>query len=468
MRLQWALLLGALVGAHAQGVIKRQDDSDETSSGAPPASSSEPPTSSSSSAEESTSSQPPASSSSSAGGDDDEDTTVFRTVTVTNDDVETVNRVTTVFSTSTTTVFVTSTEVKKSTVTEDGDVSTSTEWVTVTSTVQKRSLAVRTLDAEDREVPAPAPFTTVPSDWYAPRAAQDPHLLGKRATITQLTTVTEDSDGGATTVFSTAVRRVVSTVTDETTITTTIIETARPNAKSTSTVTSTLTITSTAKGSGGVSTSDPEPTGGSGDNGDNNSGGNSDSSKDKGLSTGAKAGIGAGAGIAGLAIIGVLAWFFLRRRRDPKPDHDDLIGASEVPVGGPVGSSGHSGPSTAHHNAAAAFLAPGRTQTKASHSPEGYRGTALGDGRSGFAKPSPYGSAYAPASSTSPTTAYSQPTDYDYSGHTERGSTMVSSNSPDGLPEHPSPQSAAAEIDSRPAVAQHGGPVYEMPGQPYR
>ncbi|KAI9147669.1 hypothetical protein HJFPF1_12699 [Paramyrothecium foliicola] len=475
MRLPWALLLGAIVGAQAQQIVERQDESSSAPASEPATSSAPPP--------ETSSSAPPASTSSSGGDDDDDDvdTTVFQTVTVTNNDVETVSSVTTVFTTSTTTVVVTITEFETTTVTGNEETSTTTVIETSTHWVEKRAidLAPRTLDADDGLAAAPALYTTIPHDFAAvAHPLPGAHELAKRATVTQATTVTVDGDGDATTVLSTVRRQVITTEESSTTSVSVITSTVQANARTTVTTTSTLVVTSTSVSSGGIRTTDADPESSSDANPDNNSG----SSGGGGLSTGAKAGIGAGVGVAGLIIIGALIWFCVKRRRTTKAEHDDLIGASEVPVGGPVGS-GHTPSTTAHHSAAAAFLAPNRTSTKPSHSPEGYRGTAMGDGRAGFAKPAPYGSAYAGAGAVSPVTAYSQPTDYSHQP-TDRSSTLVS-HSPDGLPEHPTPQSAvaemdqgghagrwhdanAAEIDSRPAMSHQSGPVYEMPSQSYR
>jgi hypothetical protein len=157
-----------------------------------------------------------------------------------------------------------------------------------------------------------------------------------------------------------------------------------------------------------------------------------------------------------------------------------------VPVGGPVG--GNSPPmshqTSTHHAAAAGLLGPGGRSVSSKPSPEGYRGTAMGDGRAGYAKPEPYGAAYAQPSSTSPTNRSStlaSTTPYSPANNT------VSSMGADTLPSHASPTDAAelgnegntgrwhsgnaTEMDAQGVGHQSGAlpqNVYEMPAQNYR
>jgi len=176
-----------------------------------------------------------------------------------------------------------------------------------------------------------------------------------------------------------------------------------------------------------------------------------------------------------LAVLGVILWCCLKKRNKPsKSEIDDMFGSSEVPVGGVRGNNTTSPHMTQANHGVESGLAPGRTATKS----EGYRGTAIGDGRTGYAKPNPYGAAYNNAGS--PETAYSR-------------TATASPGREDRLPLHPSAaemdspantaelgndnvaadkwhNNNAAEIDSHPvtrpaAQAEH---VYEMPAQPYR
>lgn len=503
MRLSLALLAGALIsGAAAQAdIAARQNDDTTSASAAPPETTS---SAGDDSGDSSTTSDSGGDVTSTTDGGDSGDTTVTRTTTVTNDDVDTVSRKTTVLTTSTTTVVITHTDFSSTTVTSRGQ-ATATKTVYTTSTQwanQKRALdlAPRTIFLEPEAgaavTSAPLPVSTAANididDSFELVKDKRDGGLQKRATVTDVVTVTEAGDGDATTVVSTVRSVVVRTKTSDTTTTVVVTETDQADASTTVTVTSTLVETSTS-----VTTGITDPTGTDGSDSDSDSD-NSSGGDSGGLSTGAKAGIGAGVGVAGLAIIGAIAFFCLRRRRSgPKPDPDDMYGASEVPVGGPVG--GNTPPMSQHSQTAAAFLAPHRTPPKKAVSPEGYRGTAMGDGRAGYAKPEPYGAAYAQ--------------------NTNRSSTLVSNNSTnpgagaggDNLPEHPmpaemgdtaaarsaqlSPQAAelgpggggakwhvtnAAEMDSQPATspvspatattrspppADH---VYEMPAQNYR
>ncbi|PKK50392.1 hypothetical protein CI102_9431 [Trichoderma harzianum] len=122
---------------------------------------------------------------------------------------------------------------------------------------------------------------------------------------------------------------------------------------------------------------------------------------------------------------------------------------------------------SAHTANAAAFLAPGRTPVKPV-APEGYRGTALGDGRAGYAKPEPYGSAY---TSSSPATTMANtvsPVSFDnraanvppaHADAAELGNDNVNAakwNNPE-----------ASEIDGNAVLSHQSGPVYEMPTQNY-
>ncbi|KAM5345713.1 hypothetical protein ACJ41O_011574 [Fusarium nematophilum] len=429
------------------------------------------------------------------------DVTVTRTTTVTDANVETVSRQTTVLRTITSTILVTSTAFATTTVTSS-DAETATETIYTTSTVwanEKRAidLAPRTIGGGLADVVAPAipTVTSVPDDIdsspeYGFRAFRR-GLLHKRATVTRFVTVTEGDDSG-TTVFNTVSRVVISTVSRQTKVTKTLTETEQEGASATVTVTSTLLVTSTRVTTNVVQTATAAPSGEYGpsgtegaDSGNDSSGGGGSS----GLSTGAKAGIGAGAGVAGLAILGALLWFCLKKRRSSKQkaEYDDVFGSSEVPVGGPVNNSGTT-PNMSHATpVSAASSLPSRAPTKGSN-PEGYRGTALGDGRAGFAKPQPFGRAYQPGSpesnyaNTSPVAAMNVSPETNYSRVSPGGSPNYAAaemDSPANTAELASDSAAAkwhqndaAEIDGNQVSSARGSSppdnVYEMPAQPYR
>ncbi|KAJ4320472.1 hypothetical protein N0V84_005864 [Fusarium piperis] len=527
MQIRRFLFLGLLLGAEASKLVVRQNSgsnspatsADEAeSTQAEPTSAAEPSTTAAEpTSEPDTSNQPTnepteptddSTTGSSPSTTDSGDTTITRTVTVTDADVKTVSRETTVMRTITSTVVVTSTAFATTTVTSsDAETATTTVYTTTTEWANERraiNLAARTVGSYDEiiiEEPAPI-ITSVPesfdNEYYGLRAFR--RGLHKRATITRLVTVTvgEDSDR---TVVNTVARTVISTVSRETKITRTITETEQAGASTTVTATSTLTVTSTRVTTGVIRTATVAPSGDYGSAGtgvpepdnNNNNNNSSGSGGDGGLSTGAKAGIGAGAGVAGLLIISALLWFCVKKRRNDKnkAEYDDVFGSSEVPVGGPVNGSG-TAPNMSQVSpvTAASTLAPSRNPTKGS-TPEGYRGTALGDGRAGFAKPQPYGRAYLPAS---PETNYSQTTAGDNMGGVspetnysrvaggEQGSpnfAVAEMHSPANTAELASDSAAArwhqndaAEIDGNQVTSPHGSSppanVYEMPAQPYR
>ncbi|KAH8174984.1 hypothetical protein LIA77_06403 [Sarocladium implicatum] len=519
MRLQWAFVLGAAaISAQAQllapqpavttALARRQDTGDDPSqtSSAPPEQTSDSGDdgnnnggdSTSAGGDDSTSQDQDPSSTSDSGGSDEEDSTVFVTRTVTDGNADTITQRTTVRRTSTFTVVVVSTIFQTKTVTEEGD--TATKTIYETSTVidnDKRDLnfGLRTLpivEAYATEAPVP---TVTSVDWQnldmARKKMQRDNVFDKRATVTETRTVTvgEDSE---TTVVNTVTQTVVTTRSTATTTTKVVTETERENAKTTETVTSTLTVTST-----GVTTGVQTTTGASDDNDSSGSSSGDDSS---GLSTGAKAGIGAGVGVAGLLILGALVFFCMRRRRrGPKADPDAMAGASEVPVGGPGRGSTPpmSHQASTHHAAAAGLLAPHGRPQPTKPSPEGYRGTAMGDGRAGYAKPAPYGAAYAQPTSTSPTNRSSTLNSTSPFSPSTAGGT-VSSMGADSLPAHPAPgdhqaggmggaaelgndtntagsrwhpSGNATEMDAQGVGHQSSAlpqDVYEMPAQNYR
>ena len=423
-------------------------------------------------------------------GGDGKDTTTTITTTVTGDAGKDTTSSTT--TTIVATVTSTDTEFETTTVTSrDQETATKTIYETTTTYTNKR----RWLEAEEAErtappevearptnsIPAPTATSVDPASLeMIKRRAQPAANLAKRATITVTKTKTVDGAEGSTIVKTLTATK---TTVKHTTTTNVITETEQADAKTTVTVTRTLTETA-ARVSTGVSepTDAPANDGDKGDKGDSSSG----------LSTGAKAGIGAGVGVAGLALIVGLIWFCVKRRRSgPKPDHDDLIGASEVPVGAAAaGGVGRRTPPMSHAPSSAGGLSvPGKANVA-----EGYRGTAMGDGRAGYAKPEPYGAAYTRASaynkSPSPGTAYSRPTPTDRSSTLRSGDHLPEHTTPTEMEgagfedRHPSPMTAelgndgagaarwhnsnAAEVDGLQAVNQQQGPVYEMPAQNYR
>lgn len=492
MRLHWVLLplLSALaVNAHSD-LAKRQNDGDSSSS--------------SSEVSETTTTGGGDESTTTTGGGD-EDTTVTVTTTVSNEASTESSRVTRTV-TSTSTFIEVSTDRETTTVTSrDQATATETEYTTTTITRsnEKRDLYLipRTLEADPTEAVPITPAPTATAVEELKREAQPGPNVFKRATVTETETVTE-GNGGETTVVETITRTVVTVTTRQSTTTEVITETEQADASTTITTTRTFTVIVVTGGTSVFTEPETSTTGGSpaetsGSNNNNDNGGG-------GLSTGAKAGIGAGAGVAGLAIIAGLAWFCFRKRRGgSKPDHDDMFGSSEVPVG--AAAAGASRPMTHQPSTSASYT---RSPTLPNVAPEGYRGTAMGDGRAGYAKPEPYGSAYtrqsaqAPPSSVSPVsphTGYSRPTD--------RNSTLMgSSQGGDYLPEHhtpgdmnnaaymgraastsPGPQTAelghdghgarwqspgATEMDNTPAGYHQNGQVpsnvYEMPGPDHR
>lgn len=493
MRPYWVLLalFGAAVSAQSTASSSEESQTSETST-----------TDQTSETETSTTDE----SSSSTTSDNNQDTTVTVTETVTGDG-STVSSRTTRTITSTTVIVDVSTVRETTTVTSrDQETATKTEYTT-TTIFQKRKRDVWLLDAEPAEaepIITPAPELDaglVDAEMVRREAHPGPNVF-KRDTITETETVTEG--GSDTTVVATVTATVVTASTSRSTTTETITETDQAGASTTVTTTKTFTETSNTFSTdlitetGGTTTGPPQTTGGA-DNGSGGGGG--------GLSTGAKAGIGAGAGVAGLAIIAGLAWFCLKKRRGggKHDDHDDMFGASEVPVGAAAVGSTSSRP-MAHQPSTSASYGPNRSPVLPNVAPEGYRGTAMGDGRSGYAKPEPYGAAYMrpsaqhpPPNSVSPvsppTTGYSYPTN--------RTSTLAGSgNGADHLPEHqtpaeynafgggrapstsPGPHAAelgneghtarwqnpgATEVDTTPAgfhQSQQPPPnVYEMPGQ---
>lgn len=479
MRLPLALALGALLGsAQASHLVYRQDDGNSGSSGSAspgPEPTTQPP-------EQTTSAPPP----------NESDTTTTLTTTVTADgDVATSTVSTTVGSTIVSTVKSTTTIYTTTTVTRsDSDVETSTVYTTVTTTGSGNDK--RGFDY------VPAPQTEPP----APRLTAGLNNLQKRATITDYVTVTAGGGTSTETVTATISQDVVSRSLQVISITSVDTVTRQANARSTTTTTLTRTQTSVETG---VETKPGETDVGNNDGGSN---GGSKGGSDDGLSTGAKAGIGAGVGVGALLIIGALIFFCMRRRRSPKADPDMMAGASEVPVGG-HGSRGGTGngsvrPMSHNSSNAGAYLAAARPPVSKT-SPEGYRGTAMGDGRAGYAKPNPYGSTYSRSSATTGPTPGSGPDSLPEHPHPGGENAMtavgantvspVSRNSP-GPGGHvapvptPSPQPPqhpmtaelgadnmaankwhsdnAAEIDSQPVMSHQSGPVYEMPTEPYR
>jgi hypothetical protein len=494
MRLRWVLLplFSAIVVNARSDLARRQDDEDSTSASSGE-SSSEPPSSTTTEDASTTS--------------ENVDTTVTITTTV-DGEASTVTSRTTRTITSTSTFIEVSTDRETTTVTSrDQPTATETEYTTTTITRSNNAkrdiyLIPRTAEADPTEAVSITPAPTATGVQELKREAQPGAGVFKRDTVTEVETVT-DGNGGGTTIEETITRTIVTVTTRRSTTTEVITETEQADASTTVTTTRTFTVivitggTSVFTEAPTSTETNPAETSGSDNNPDNGGGG---------LSTGAKAGIGAGAGVAGLAIIAGLAWFCFRKRRGgSKPEHDDMFGSSEVPIGA-AAAGGASRPMTHQPSTSASYT---RSPTLPNVAPEGYRGTAMGDGRAGYAKPEPYGSAYTrqsamgPPSSVSPaspTTPYSRPTD--------RNSTLMgSSQGGDYLPEHqhpadmsggaayagraastsPGPHAAelgheghgarwqspgATEMDNTPAGYHQNGQVppnvYEMPGQDHR
>ncbi|KID91780.1 hypothetical protein MGU_01750 [Metarhizium guizhouense ARSEF 977] len=493
MRLSWGLVLGLALGASAGRIAPRQNVASTT--GPSPAASSigggsEPTTPTSTSSSSSSSSSSISTPSSSAGGGD---TTVFVTATVTSaGGGSTVSETTTVTASSVTTVTITTTDIATTTITmTDGETSTRTVFVTSTQTVNMKRRSVGNVLQFNGNGPAhvDAQPTAAATATGIPSRDLSPERIGieKRAVVTSTVTVTVGGGGSATTVTQTVTKNVRSTTTTVVHTTSLITETYQANAKTTVTVTSTIVTKLTVVSTGVVeSTSTPTGSPNPPSNDDNNGG----------LSTGAKAGIGVGAGVAGLAIIGALLWFFTRRRRGPKPDPDDLLGpSSEVPVG-----AGGSRPMS-EGLASTPGSVPRRSPVLPNVQPEGYRGTAKGDGRAGYAKPEPYGAAYAPTRSTtnssypprsgtlspgdqlprhptpdtttvasvSPLSARPQTAELGNDGagarwHTSEAAEMASDN-PAAAKWH---SDNAHEIDSHAVMSHQSGPVYEMPTEHFK
>lgn len=458
MRPYWVLLplFGAAVsGADAGGrrrLVQRQDESStDVSPSEDPTevSTTEEPT------ETSTTEEPDPETSTTSTTEEEEDVTVTVTTTVEGEG-ETVSSRVTRTVTSTTVITDVTTERETITVTSS-DQDTATETVYSTTTVfgsrKRDTWLLDILPAEPAAAAAPfitAAPTGLDADSYEAYNAEmirreaapqpGPNIF-KRATITETETVTEG--GGDTTVVATVTQTVVTASTVENTETETITETEQVDASTTVTTTKIFTVTSNTittdiftapiTESSGPAETDPAD---SDDSSDGGGGG--------GLSTGAKAGIGAGAGVVGLVIIGALAWFCLKKRHSgPKHESDDLFGASEVPVGAGAGAGAGSGSgrgAMSHQPSTSTSYAPTRSPILPNVAPEGYRGTALGDGRAGYAKPEPYGSAYTrPSAQHPPPTSVSpvSPPATGYSHPTNRTSTFNSG--PDYLPEHHHP-----------------------------
>ncbi|KPM38427.1 hypothetical protein AK830_g8129 [Neonectria ditissima] len=429
---------------------------------------------------------------SSDSGSSDSDSTITRTVTVTDADADTITQKTTVQRTVTSTIVVTSTKFETETVTSSGETATSTVYETSTTWANEKraiNLAPRTVDNHGIAIVDAKP-TDTPKLSDAEQQDLRHFLIGrndlvKRATVTKLVTVTVGSDAGKTVVNS-VTQTVISTTSKATVVTKTVTETEAAGASTTITKTSTLVITSTRVTTGVVVTATVAPTGSYGTAGtggsDSSSSDSSSSSSSSGLSTGAKAGIGAGCGVVGLAVIGIILWCCLKKRNKPsKSEIDDMFGSSEVPVGGVRGNgtSPHMAQTSPGMDSA---LAGGRLSAKNSTA-EGYRGTALGDGRAGYAKPNNYGSSY---NAVSPETQYSRTATMNTAGreelladHHARGDLVSPATTTTTAAELGNDgggarwiKSDAAEIDGTQMSSARGSSpaehVYEMPAQPYR
>lgn len=401
------------------------------------------------------------------------DSTVTKTVTVTDANADTITTSTTILKTLTSTVVVTSTTFKTATVTSSGDTATSTVYETSTQWAnQKRALnlAPRTV-AENGIVVAEPMITDAPDlDDEEFELLRPRDMLHKRATVTVTKTVTV-GDSSDKTVTKSVTRTVISTISSASKITKTLTETEQADASTTVTVTSTLVVTSTKVTTNVVQTATVAPSGSYGDSGSSSSDSSSSSgSSSSGLSTGAKAGIGAGAGVAGLIVLALLLWCCMKRRNKPsKSEIDDMFGSSEVPVGhGPVRDSSAR---ISSHMSQISPTIPNVTPVK-TPAPEGYRGTALGDGRAGYAKPKPFGAAYAPA--VSPEHTYSRTATATSAGDERMdvpppGTAVELGNDGSAAKWH---QVEAAEIDGNQVTSPRGTAppehVYEMPSQQYR
>ncbi|KAG5940412.1 hypothetical protein E4U59_002446 [Claviceps monticola] len=489
MRLSWGLALSAALGAEAGRLVARQNFG--SSSMAPLTTSSLGPVFTSSTPI-STTPLAPISTTAMQGGD----TTILATRTITlPDSGNIVTSTTTVFSSLLVTVTVTTTDIATTTVTSrDNETATKTVYVTSTQIVNaKRAVEEDLIYVGDGPAQVEAQATPVPA-VLPPRA--DHSGLQRRALVTNFVTVTVGSGGGDSTVLVTATRVIKSATTTLVHTTSFVTETEQANAKTTLTTTATIILKLTQVSIGAVETSTSTPTGtpaSSGNNGNKNDGNN-----DSGLSTGAKAGIGAGVGVAALAAIGALAFCFIRRHRNPRPDPDDLLGpSSEVPVG--VGSTpGPRSRPMSQGLSSTPGVAPRRSPMLPNVQPEGYRGTAMGDGRAGYAKPETYGSSYGPTRSATTNTANSawshgdqlpsHPTpepnnsslvspvtarpDTAELGNDGAGAKWVQTEAAEMATDNPAAAKwhadDAHEIDGQAITSHQSGPVYEMPTETYR
>ncbi|GAO14937.1 uncharacterized protein UV8b_05105 [Ustilaginoidea virens] len=494
MRLSWGrMALGLVLGAQANRLQVRQTLIASTTIALATSPSLSPAPSSAANTTPASVSEP----------DNTPDNTVFLTATVTKQgEGSTVTSFTTVTVSTIITVTVTTTDIATTTVTRSGqDTATKVIYVTSTQVINAKRAVI------EEEVffalgPAHVPAEPTPVRGVAEfQAHLDPdrvRQVDKRAVVTNYVTVTLGLDGGVSTAVATVTKVIRSTTSTLQRTTSYITTTVQVNAKTTLTVTSTIILKLTMVSTGAVETSTAAPanTAGSG----NNSGGGGGSSGsgsggDGGLSTGAQAGIGVGVSVVGLAIVAGIVYLCMRRRRGPKPDPDDLLGpSSEVPVGAGTAGSRHSRPMS-QGLASAPGSVPNRNPMLPNVHLEGYRGTAMGDGRAGYAKPDPYGAAYPPTrnattnsrisalSAGDPLPRHPTPDAVTALSTTGRPDTAELGSEGAGAKWHNSeaaemasdnPAAAkwhsdnAHEIDSQPVMSHQSGPVYEMAVESYR
>ncbi|KAG6040622.1 hypothetical protein E4U41_007686 [Claviceps citrina] len=502
MRLAWGLTLGAALGVRAGRLAARQIPA--TTPAAPLTTTSSTPIVPI--VATSTPSSTPAVVVPTTQGQSDSLIVITRTVTLPSGG-SVITSTTTVTISTVITVAVTTTDIATTTITRtDNETATKTIYVTSTLIVNaKRAVEEEILYTADGPAQNEAQATPVPA-VLAPQAgdngperARNNH---RRAVVTQFATVTEFSGGGDSTVVLTATQFIRSTTTALVHTTSFVTETNQVNAKTTITTTATIILKLTHVSIGYIETATVVPTRGA-DGGDNNNHNNNnpdtDTNGDSGLSSGAKAGIGAGLGVAALIAIGVFAFCLVQRRRSPKLDPDDLLGpSSEVPVGGgsAAGGSRSSRPMSQGLSSAPGAV-PGRSPILPNVQPEGYRGTAMGNGRAGYAKPETYPVSYGPTRSMTSNTRNStfshgdglprQPTpDHNssvVSPLTARPDTAELGSDGAGAKWHqteavemPTDNPAATkwhsdhahEMDGQPVTSHQSGPVYEMPTENYR